>query len=54
MRSGVHSVHEPTALAYRSGQTKGLLLAVNEGLEVVKDNRLGDGAEFLESESLEE
>jgi len=41
-------------LAHRRGQAKGLLLAMNEGLEVVKDNRLCDGAEFLESESLEE
>jgi hypothetical protein len=53
MRSWIRSIDEPTALPGRCRKPQRLLLAVDEGLEVIQDDRLGDDINMFQRERLE-
>jgi hypothetical protein len=54
MRSGIEGVHEPGPRADRGADAEAVVLGVDEGLEVVEDDRLVDRLEAFEGLGLDE
>ena len=54
MRRRIDPEDEPRSLSDGGGQSEGLLLTDDEGLQMIEDDRLVDGREVLESQGLEQ